>query len=73
MINFPAAIGGLFVRGGRGNCKGVFFLGGKGEVMWGQFFRGVIGGWQYTHTNALTFGGGGEVISLFLGGRGDIG
>ena len=52
MINFPAAIGGLFVRGGRGNCKGVFFLGGgKGEVMGGQFFRGVIGGGQYTHTN----------------------
>ena len=65
MINFPAAIGGLFVRGGRGNCKGVFFLGGKGEVIGGQFFRGVIGGGQYTHTNEgypmlLLSGGGGD-------------
>ena len=53
-------------EGGGGIARGYFFWGGKGEVMGGQFFRGVIGGGQYTHTNegypmhALTFGRGGR-------------
>ena len=38
-------------EGGGGIARGYFFWGGKGEVMGGQFFRGVIGGGQYTHTN----------------------
>ena len=65
-----------FLSEGGGDCKGVFFLGGKGEVMGGQFFRGVIGGGQYTHTNEgypmLLLSGGGVGVKSFFFGEGVI-